>query len=154
MNEIDDWSPTPTPSSSSSSLAFVPMQWNAHAISSLPQNLDDCKSDTLLLFNEPELPSQANMTASLCAQEWLTHIEPLRKRGVRCGSPGISCAGHAVAWLREFWGMVREGGGDVDFWCLHWYGETLGGFYDYIWSTYVLLPPPSIFPFPTHMHLA
>ncbi|KAF2172849.1 glycoside hydrolase family 128 protein [Zasmidium cellare ATCC 36951] len=137
---IYNWSPTPTPSSPSS-LVFVPMQWNAHEISSLPRKVEESRSDTVILFNEPELPDQANMSAATCAQEWLTHIEPLRRRGVRCGSPGISCAGHAVGWLREFWGLVRDGGGDVDFWCLHWYGETLGQFYDYIWSTHHQLDP-------------
>jgi hypothetical protein len=29
----------------------------------------------------------------------------------------------------------------VDFYCMHWYGETLGGFYDYVWSAYYQLGP-------------
>lgn len=95
----------------------------------------------LLAFNEPDLPSQANMSPALAAETWLTHIEPLRKRNpsVRCGSPAISNAPEGVPWLQDFLQRIRAGGGDVDFYCLHWYGETLGQFYDYIWSTYASL---------------
>lgn len=111
----------------------------------------------VLGFNEPELPDQSNMSAELAANEWLRHIEPLRKSGIRVGSPGISCAGHAVGWLQDFVQKIRSGGSDVDFWAIHWYGgnvsrettksedyltdapirlaDNLGSFYDYIWST-------------------
>lgn len=37
------------------------------------------------------------MSTDLAAKEWLRGIEPLRKKGIRCGSPGISNAGHAVS---------------------------------------------------------
>lgn len=95
----------------------------------------------ILAYNEPELPDQANMTAEFAAAEWLRCIEPLRhgQRPIRCGSPAISSAGHAVGWLKDFLARIRAGGGDVDFYCLHWYGETLGQFYDYIWSAYYQL---------------
>jgi hypothetical protein len=46
-----------------------------------------------------------------------------------------------VAWLREFLALIRAGGGDIDFYALHWYGETLGQFYDYLWSTHHQLGP-------------
>ncbi len=76
------------------------------------------------------------MAAELAAKEWIQHMEPLRKAGVRCGSPGISSAPQGVVWLGDFLRKIRRGGSDIDFYCFHWYGETLGQFYDYIWSTY------------------
>ena len=79
------------------------------------------------------------MAVSLAAREWLRVIEPLRKRGLKAGSPGISSAPDGVRWLKDFLAEIRRGGGDVDFYALHWYGEGLGGFYDYIWSTYYQL---------------
>lgn len=86
----DNWSPNPVPDCSS--LHFIPMQWNAVGIDDLPGK---CR-DVAIAFNEPELPDQSNMSAELAAEEWVRVFEPLRKRGVRCGSPGISCAGWAV----------------------------------------------------------
>ena len=41
-----------------------------------------------------------------------------------------------VVWLKDFLAAIRSKGGDVDFYALHWYGEELGQFYDYIWSTH------------------
>ena len=115
------------------------MQWNHVNIDALATK---CGSATSILgFNEPELPDQSNMSVKLAAGEWLRCIEPLRRNGVRCGSPGISSAPHGVIWLREFLNLVRAGGGDVDFYAFHWYGETLGQFYDYIWSAYHQIGP-------------
>jgi hypothetical protein len=37
--------------------------------------------------------------------------------------------------LQDFTNRIRQQGSDIDFWCFHWYGETIGQFYDYIWST-------------------
>ncbi|KAG6363996.1 hypothetical protein INS49_009099 [Diaporthe citri] len=123
---------------------FVPMQWNHVNIDELAGHAAGAGAGapaTVLGFNEPELPDQSNMPAELAAREWLRCVEPLRRAGVRAGSPGISSAPHAVGWLREFLARVRGGGSDVDFYCLHWYGAELGQFYDYIWSTHHQLGP-------------
>ncbi|KAH8883057.1 hypothetical protein GQ53DRAFT_753173 [Thozetella sp. PMI_491] len=131
-----NWSPHPTPGSS---LQFIPMQWNHVNIDELAERARGAAA--VLAFNEPELPDQANMPVALAAGEWLRCIEPLRKMGVRCGSPGISSAPHGVTWLRDFLAAIRAGGSDIDFYAIHWYGETLGQFYDYIWSTHHQLGP-------------
>jgi len=138
---VYNWSPRATPRCS---LPFVPMQWNHIHIDELAQHVSHCNAPTVLGFNEPELPDQSNMPVELAAREWLRCIEPLRKGEngrppIRCGSPGISSAPHGVTWLKDFLAAVRAGGGDVDFYALHWYGETLGQFYDYLWSTYYQL---------------
>ncbi|KAK5110008.1 hypothetical protein LTR62_006375 [Meristemomyces frigidus] len=133
-----NWSPAPTPQVSS--LDFIPMQWNHIGIDALPANLQAANAKTLLAFNEPELPDQSNVPVDLAVKEWLRCIEPLRKQGVRCGSPGISSAPQGVVWLKEFVEKIRARGGDVDFYALHWYGEEVGQFYDHLWSTYFQLP--------------
>lgn len=128
-----NWSPNPTPNAAS--LSFVTMQWNHINIEHLASHVTTTGSTTVLGFNEPELPDQSNLSPEFAAVKWMEWIEPLRRKGVRCGSPAISSAGHAVGWLQDFVRRIRLQGSDVDFWCLHWYGETLGQFYDYIWST-------------------
>ncbi|KAL9112767.1 MAG: hypothetical protein Q9227_003070 [Pyrenula ochraceoflavens] len=138
-----NWSPQATPGCSHDTLAFIPMQWNHVNIGSLHEHITACSATHLLGFNEPEIPSQSNLTASHAATEWLTHIQPLRAppHNIRVGSPGISSAPQGVEWLTEFLRLIRAGGSDIDFYCFHWYGETLGQFYDYIWSTYYRLGP-------------
>jgi hypothetical protein len=136
-----NWSPNPMPNTTSSLIGFIPMQWNHVNIGELGEKLKHCGADTVLGFNEPELPDQSNMPVDLAAREWLRCIEPLRKSGVRAGSPGISSAPQGVVWLKEFISKIRAQGSDVDFYCLHWYGDALGPFYDYLWSTYYQLGP-------------
>jgi Glycosyl hydrolase catalytic core len=133
-----NWSPNPSPAPA---LNFVPMQWNHVDAASLARKVQECHATALLGFNEPELPDQANMPVELAANEWLQHIEPLRRSGIRCGSPGISSAPHGMQWLKQFLYIIRAQGGDIDFYAFHWYGETLGQFYDYIWSTHHQLGP-------------
>ncbi|KAK3935955.1 glycoside hydrolase family 128 protein [Diplogelasinospora grovesii] len=133
-----NWSPHPTPRCS---LQFIPMQWNHVNIDTLPGLCAQAGAPAVLGFNEPELAEQSNMSVELAAGEWMRCIEPLRKgqggrAAVRCGSPGISSAPHGVSWLKAFLAAIRAQGGGVDFYALHWYGETLGQFYDYIWSTH------------------
>lgn len=134
-----NWSPNPTPNAKGAE--WVPMQWNHVNAAALHEHVRNAGARTVLGFNEPELPDQSNMPAELAANEWLQHIEPLRKAGIRCGSPGISSAPHAVGWLADFLSKIRAGGSDIDFYCFHWYGAELGQFYDYIWSTYHQLGP-------------
>lgn len=133
-----NWSPNLTPNSS---INFIPMQWNHVDIDSLASKVKASNAAVILGFNEPELPDQSNMPVPLAVKEWLRCVEPLRKQGLRCGSPGISSAPQGVVWLKEFLAAIRAGGSDIDFYSFHWYGETLGQFYDYIWSTYYQLGP-------------
>lgn len=132
-----NWSPNPT--ANAASLNFCPMQWNHIGIGDLPSKAAAVNATAILAFNEPELPDQSNMPTELAAQEWLRCIEPLRKKGIRAGSPGISSAPQGVPWLQDFVAKIRAGGSDVDFWAIHWYGDSLGPFYDYIWSTHAQL---------------
>jgi len=127
-----NWSPQAT--ANATSIDFVPMQWNHVNIDDLPGKTQAANATTIIAFNEPELPDQSNMTPELAAREWLRCIEPMRRAGVRCGSPGISSAPHGVGWLQDFLRRIRAEGSDVDFLCLHWYGVELGQFYDYLWS--------------------
>jgi hypothetical protein len=89
-------------------------------IDELQSKAKNANATTIIGFNEPELPDQSNMSVDLAAQEWVRCIEPLRKAGIRCGSPGISSAPHAVGWLRDFIQRIRKHGSDIDFYCFHW----------------------------------
>lgn len=99
------------------------MQWNAGNIDELHVKAQNANVGIVLGFNEPEIPDQSNMTPEVAAGEWVRCIEPLRRAGYRCGSPGMSNAPQAIPWLQEFLRRIRQMGSDVDFWAIHWYGE-------------------------------
>ncbi|KAF2858670.1 glycoside hydrolase family 128 protein [Piedraia hortae CBS 480.64] len=133
-----NWSPTPN--SNMNGLEFALMQWGTNGIDKLYEKVEAYHAKVVLGFNEPERPDQSNMSPESAAREWIRVFEPLRKSGVKCGSPAISAAPEGLVWLKDFLGRIRDGGSDVDFYCFHWYGAELGQFYDYIWSTYYQLP--------------
>lgn len=126
-----NWSPNPT--QNANAVEFVPMQWNHVGIDDLPGKASSAKASTVIAFNEPELPDQSNMPVDLAVKEWIRCIEPMRKSGIRCGSPGISSAPQGVGWLKDFVRAIRAAGSDVDFYCIHWYGVDLV-------STHIYLP--------------
>ena len=102
---------------------LIGIQWNHVNIDELHQKARNVNATIILGFNEPELPDQSNIPVELAVNEWLRCIQPLRRAGIRCGSPGISNAPHAVGWLQDFTQRIRQRGSDVDFWAIHWYGE-------------------------------
>jgi hypothetical protein len=118
---------------STSSMEFVPMYW-----SSSKQNPQDFvnkvtsqRAKVILGFNEPERGDQANMSPAAAAKIWKQYIEPLRKKGVRLGSPAVSSAPAGVQWLQEF----LKQGAQIDFIALHWYGEGADNFINYVQNT-------------------
>jgi hypothetical protein len=97
-------------------------------------------SGTMLGFNEPDEPDQANMTVARALALW----PQMEATGCRLGSPAVSgIASSAIPWLSSF--MSGNGGGyipRVDFICAHWYPEynsgyaNLGDYLDYLHTTY------------------
>lgn len=77
-------------------------------------------SRVLLGFNEPNIPSQADMTVARCLELW----PQMEATGARLGSPACSPNGGQEAYLDAFF----AGNPRVDFLCLHWYPEYDAGY--------------------------
>jgi hypothetical protein len=91
-------------------------------------------SKILLGFNEPDLPTQGNVSVARALELWPRLVET----GCRLGSPAGS-SGHAGRqWLAQF----MAAGPKVDFICAHWYVEyspdALADYLDALWNTYHL----------------
>jgi hypothetical protein len=99
---------------------FVPMIWDENVVT--PANLAKVKSEgrTLLGFNEPDLPGQAEMTVEQSLDLW----PQLQATGMRLGSPAVAYGGDTPGgWLDRFLAGARQRGLRVDFITLHWYGS-------------------------------
>ncbi|RDI81299.1 hypothetical protein Vi05172_g8590 [Venturia inaequalis] len=127
----------PSPQLSSSKLQFVPMLWGA------PKNPD---TDTtfldgvvqlihdgtpiphILTFNEPDGSQKtggSNVSPTVAATTWMHQIEPLRKFGVKVGSPAVTGSDMGMNWLQQFF-TACNGGCNPDFMAVHWYGDFEG----------------------------
>lgn len=103
-------------------IPFVPMVWDEETVISATQALTG--TGWLLGFNEPNLPSQANMTPALAFQLW----PQLEATGRKLVSPAVfastNCPGCGT-WLEEWWSLCQARTPEpcrVDAIALHWYG--------------------------------
>ncbi len=81
------------------SAEFVPMIWDENVVT--PANLAKVKSEgrTLLGFNEPDLPGQAEMAVEQALDLW----PQLQATGMRLGSPAVAYGGNTPGgWLDRF----------------------------------------------------
>ncbi|QDS78158.1 hypothetical protein FKW77_005056 [Venturia effusa] len=127
----------PSSQLSSSKLQFVPMLWGA------PKNPDTDTSfldgvtklvhdgtpiPHILSFNEPDGTTKtggSNISPTVAATTWRTQIEPLRKYGIKVGSPAVTGSPAGMLWLQDFF-TACNGGCNPDFMTVHWYGDFEG----------------------------
>ena len=127
---IYNWSPYKT---SVGGMEFIPMLWSTNKGHNGNQFISQARgANTVLGFNEPERGNQANMNPVEAARAWKLYIEPLRARGVRLGSPGISSTDQGLNWMQQFLKELNRIGGRIDFLALHWYGRGVDNFINWL----------------------
>jgi Glycosyl hydrolase catalytic core len=115
-----DWSATPPPRRAAAE--WVPMVWGAGSltpptIASLTVARRVGRARDLLGFNEPDSPSQSNLTPEDAARLW----PALEQTGLRLGSPAPAVP--TDGWLARFMSLVRARHLRVDFVALHYYQD-------------------------------
>lgn len=103
---------------------FVPMIWgdwcngNGECDAQLPE-IASSSSGVLLGFNEPDSPTQSNMTVERAVQLW----PALESTGLRLASPAVSSNAAGFAWFQRFMEQAQSQGLRVDVIAAHWYGD-------------------------------
>jgi len=121
-----------------SSLEYVPMFWGDTQWSLWDQtktNMNSMWPKHLMGFNEPDVPSQANMDPNYAATLWMQQIQPYGWKGVKLVSPAIA---YSLSWLQTFMTAVAQQGGNIDLVACHWYGSwsDIAGFKSYVASVH------------------
>jgi hypothetical protein len=99
---------------------FVPMIWGPGSVTDTQLNEAKALGTTLLGFNEPDNPGQADMTVERALDLW----PRLQATGMRLGAPAVAFGGdQAGGWLDRFMSGAAARGYRVDFIPLHWYGS-------------------------------
>ncbi len=93
----------------------------------------------LLGFNEPDSPSQSNMTVDQALSLW----PQLMSTGAILGSPAVASGADVPGgWLDQFMSGAQARGYRVNFITLHWYGsdfdttDAVNQLHDYIQAVY------------------
>ncbi|KAJ7109015.1 hypothetical protein C8R43DRAFT_183792 [Mycena crocata] len=138
LSWVYDWGTTPRPFITASNLKYIPMIWGRDGVDTFASKVLAQGAKTILAFNEPDFASQSNIPAAEAADLWKKYIQPLHNQGVRLGAPAVTNAPSGRPWLADFLTACKDC--TIDFIPLHWYGEGVGSFYDYIWSVHSQFP--------------
>jgi RNA polymerase sigma factor (sigma-70 family) len=113
-----NWGATPN-GTTAPGVSYVPMIRDAASVTSATLSQVSQEGNVLLGFNEPDLSSQANMTAAQALALW----PRLMATGMTLGSPAVaSGAATPGGWLDTFMAGAKARGYRVDFITVHWYG--------------------------------
>lgn len=137
-----DWGSIPATYITDSHIEYVPMQWGSYNAGAFSNAVKSQGAKTILAFNEPDAANQANIPAKEAASIWQQFLEPLKASGVRLGGPAVTASGTGIPWLIDFFSACSNC--SVDFIPLHWYGEGVGNFYQYLWSIHGQFPSKPI----------
>ena len=118
------WAAQPDGVAAPPKVEFVPMIWGAKSTDQATLDRAKANGKTLLGFNEPDFPDQANMTPEQALDLW----PKLQATGLRLGSPAVAHSGDKEGgWLDRFMTGAAQRGLRVDFIALHWYGSDFSG---------------------------
>ncbi|KAJ1308060.1 hypothetical protein OPQ81_002126 [Rhizoctonia solani] len=119
-------------------LEYVPMLWGWKDVSTFSKAVTSASVASngwthILGMNEPQEPSQSNMSPADAAKMWKTYLEPLKAGSpqLRLGSPAPSSRPNGIQWLYDFLGNCN-GGCTVDFIALHYYDVNASDFIRHI----------------------
>jgi len=113
-----------------SGLEYVPMLWGLDSVSgwsSAAGSALSSGSSHLLSFNEPDLPSQSNISPSDAATAHIANMNPFAGKA-QIGSPAVtngagSSPPMGTTWLSQFF-TACGGQCSVDFVPFHWYNDA------------------------------
>lgn len=102
---------------------YVPMIWGPGSVTDAELGRAAQEGTHLLGFNEPDSPTQADISPEQALDLW----PRLEETGLRLGAPAVATAGDVEGgWLDRFMRGAAERGLRVDFIPLHWYGADFG----------------------------
>lgn len=117
-----------------SGIEYVPMLWGADFDHwpELTENGLGKGSSYLLGFNEPDMSSQSNMSPSVAATYYRTHITPFQDRA-KLVSPAVTSStsmGMGLDWLGKFMKLCFDCSVSVA--AVHWYGDSAEAFKSFV----------------------
>jgi len=117
-----------------------PMLWGWKNVQDFADTVlnSDAAVDCALGMNEPEIPSQGNMSPEDAADLWVKYLVPLKqKKGTLLGTPAVtSDTPTNYKWMDRFFAACKDRTGDAhclaDFMPLHYYDISAQGFKDFL----------------------
>jgi hypothetical protein len=135
LSNWEMWKPKGLPSN----IIYIPQCRTANEAPQINDYLKVYESDSqvsgFLGFNEPDIDSQANLSAEKAVELWRQHVLPLKQTypDLKVGSPAVSNGPGGIPWLTRFFdclGGVQHSG--VDHVAIHYYSPDVEHFKRYL----------------------
>ncbi|KAI9510414.1 glycosyl hydrolase catalytic core-domain-containing protein [Russula earlei] len=110
------------------SLSFVPTVHGRDNVGSIASTLVPGYASYVRTFNEPEIPSQANMSPQEAYSLWMQYINALSHQGYQLLAPSVTTGSAGFNWLQQFLNLCKSGGCHIDKMDLHYYGTQASDF--------------------------
>lgn len=114
-----NWGADPPATIDDAHFEFVPMIWRANPANVQANQIDKILAykdqynvEYILGFNEPELPTQANMTVQQALDTWDVITDGFAGSGIKLVSPAVSGGGAVNNWLAPFMQEVETRNAD------------------------------------------
>ncbi|WP_327392839.1 glycosyl hydrolase [Streptomyces sp. NBC_01186] len=118
-----NWASSSGPIAKPEGVEYVPTIWGPDSVTDDELNKAAKEGKSLLGFNEPDLPQQADMPPEQALDLW----PRLEKTGLNLGAPAVAFdADKPGSWLDRFMKGAEKRGLRVDFIPVHWYGSDFG----------------------------
>jgi len=118
-------------------LEFVPTAHSPSDVYQVPSVLKKGYAKYAKFLNEPEIPSQANVSPEEAHQLWMQYMQPLTAIGYELTGPAVTPAG--MSWMKSFLNLCGSGCSisSMDF---HYYGLKADEFQTSVDAYHQLLP--------------
>ncbi|KAI9925133.1 hypothetical protein ASPWEDRAFT_120489 [Aspergillus wentii DTO 134E9] len=118
-----------------SDIEYVPMLWGAKMFGGWAVAIETALSSGskyILGFNEPDMSSQASMTADEAASAYKNHITPYSGKA-KLVSPSVTNSGSdnmGLSWMKSFLNQCSDC--KLSGLAVHWYGESADDFKSFV----------------------
>jgi len=107
------------------------MLWGDKSVEDFRRLAQPGYAQIVLGFNEPNEPSQSNMSPGHAVELWWAHIEPLKHQGyTKFVAPACTNSPTGIQWMRDFMGACS--GCKIDAVGVHFYGTSSQAMIDYL----------------------
>jgi hypothetical protein len=126
------WSPWCIDAANKVGFQCCRMLWSGKQIGDFTKNIQSGKGDghCAMGMNEPNEPSQSNMSPQDAAGLWKQYIDPLKNKGYFLVSPACTNAPSGKTWMQQF--LKACTGCRIDALAVHIYGTSSKEFINYI----------------------
>jgi len=123
------WSPACPAGAEKNGIECCPMAWGWNQVDQFQKTVNAKTPSCAMGPNEPEIPSQSNMSPQSAAELWNKYIRPLAAKGVKLVTPACTSDPAGKQWMKDFFAACGgpEKNCGATYYAVHYYDVSADG---------------------------